>query len=84
MKRKRRKFTDEFKQETVRLVREGGKSIGEVSRDLDLTESAVRQWVRQAEIDAGRGGTGALASAEPRNCSGCGVRTSSCRWSAKS
>ncbi len=33
MKRKRRKFTDELKQETVRLVREGGESIGEVSRD---------------------------------------------------
>lgn len=64
MKRKRRKFTDEFKQETVRLIREGGKSIGEVSRDLDLTESAVRQWVRQAEIDEGRGGSGALTSSE--------------------
>jgi transposase len=54
-KRKRRKFTTEFKAETVRLVQAGGRSIGEVARDLDLTESALRLWVRQAEIDAGRG-----------------------------
>jgi transposase len=25
-----------------------------VCRDLDLTETAVRRWVAQAEIDAGR------------------------------
>lgn len=35
--RKRRSFTPEFKAETVRLVLEGGKSIPEVARDLDLT-----------------------------------------------
>jgi transposase-like protein len=63
-KRKRRAFTSEFKAETVRLVRGGGKSIGEVARDLDLTESALRQWVRQAEIDAGRGKLGELTTEE--------------------
>jgi transposase len=57
-KRKRRAFTDEFKTQTVRLVRDSGKSIGEVARELDLTESAVWAWVRQATIDAGRGGPG--------------------------
>ena len=64
MKRKRRKFTDEFKRDTVRLIREGGKGIAEIARDLDLTESAVRQWVKQAEIDEGRGASGALTTAE--------------------
>ena len=63
-KRKRRKFTAEYKAEVVRLVRDGGKTIGEVSRDLDLTESAVRHWVRQSGIDAGGGVTGALTTAE--------------------
>ncbi len=63
-KRKRRKFTSEFKRDTVRFVREGGKSIAEVARDLDLTESAVRVWVKQAEIDEGRGKSGALTTAE--------------------
>lgn len=63
-KRKRRAFTDEFKRDTVRLIREGGKGVGEVCRDLDLTESAVRAWLRQAEIDAGKGAPGALTTAE--------------------
>ena len=63
-KRKRRAFTGEFKGQTVRLVREGGKAIGAVARELDLTESAVRQWVRQAEIDGGRGRAGALSGEE--------------------
>jgi transposase len=63
-KRKRRAFTKEFKAETVRLVRESGKSIGVVARELDLTETALREWVRQAEVDAGRGTPGALTTAE--------------------
>jgi transposase len=63
-KRTRRRFSGEYKAEVVRLVRAGGKGIGEVSRDLGLTETAVRHWVKQAGIDAAGGGTGALTSAE--------------------
>ena len=63
-KRARRKFTAEYKAEVVRLVRDGGKSLGQVSRELGLTESAVRHWVSQSAIDAGGGGTGALTTAE--------------------
>jgi transposase len=63
-KRARRKFTAEYKTEVVRLVRDGAKSIGQVSRELDLTESAVRHWVSQSAIDAVGGGTGALTTAE--------------------
>jgi transposase len=63
-KRKRRAFTKEFKAQAVRLVRESGKSIGAVARELDLTETALRSWVRQAEIDAGRGAPGALTTEE--------------------
>jgi len=48
-RRERRRFTDEFKAEVVGLVPASGKSIPEVSRDLDLTESAVRGWVQRAE-----------------------------------
>ena len=63
-KRKRRAFTNEFKSQTVRLVRDSGKSIGEVARELDLTETAVRAWVRQATIDTSRGGVGPLTTEE--------------------
>ena len=52
--RLRRSFTPEFKAQTVELVRTSGKSVGEVCRDLDLTETAVRRWLTQADIDAGR------------------------------
>ena len=63
-RRKRRAYTKEFKAETVRLVVEGGRSIPEVARDLELTESALRAWVQQSEVDAGRGEPGELTTAE--------------------
>lgn len=62
-KRARRKFTAEYKAEVVRLVR-AGKAVGQVARDLDLTETAVRHWVKQAGIDASGGGAGALTTVE--------------------
>lgn len=52
--RPRRAFTPEFKAEVVELCAKGDRSIGEVARDLALTETSVRNWVRQAEIDGGR------------------------------
>jgi transposase len=52
-RRSRRSFTDEYKAEVVTLCRSSEKSIAEVARDLDLTESSLRRWVAQAEIDAG-------------------------------
>jgi len=63
-RRKRRKFSDEFKQEAVRLCGQGDRSIGEVARELDLTESALRGWVKQAEVDSGKGPPGVLKSDE--------------------
>jgi transposase len=51
--RPRRSFTPEFKAEIVERCRVGDRSIGQVARDFDLTETAVRAWVHQAEIDAG-------------------------------
>src|SRR6266511_3378079 len=53
-KRPRRSFSPEFKAEVVELCRTGDRSIGEVAKDLDLTETAVREWVRRADVDAGR------------------------------
>jgi transposase len=53
-RRPRRRFSAEFKAEVVELVRSSGKTVGAVAREMDLTETAVREWVRQADIDAGR------------------------------
>ena len=60
--RLRRLFTPEFKAQTVELVRTSGKSVGEVCRDLDLTETAVRRGMAQADVDAG--GRDGLTTAE--------------------
>ena len=51
--RPRRSFTPEFKAEIVELFQRGDRSIGQVARDFDLTETNVRTWVKQAEIDQG-------------------------------
>ena len=52
--RPRRSFTPEFKADIVERCRCGDRSIGQVARDFDLTETAVRAWVHQADVDAGQ------------------------------
>lgn len=51
--RPRRSFSPEFKADIVERCQRGDRTIPEVARDFDLTESAVREWVKQAEVDAG-------------------------------
>jgi transposase len=63
-KRARRIFTDEYKAEAVRLVLGEGKSVGAAARDLDLSESALRNWVERARADRGTGKPGVLTTAE--------------------
>jgi transposase len=52
-KRRRRSFSPEFKAEVVELCRQPGRNPASVATELDLTETAVRRWVNQADIDAG-------------------------------
>jgi transposase-like protein len=63
-KRKRRLFNTEFKAEAVRLCKVGDRSVGQVAKDLDLTETALRDWVKRADVDAGKGPPGALTTIE--------------------
>ena len=46
------------------LCQVGDRSIGKVAKDLDLTATSVREWVRRAEVDAGRGRPGELTTVE--------------------
>lgn len=62
-RRPRRRFTDEFKQQAVRLVLDEGQSVTAVARELDLVPSALGQWVKHAQADRSRGRTG-LTTAE--------------------
>jgi transposase len=61
--RSRRFFAPEYKAEVVELIRSTGKTAGQVARELDLTETAVREWVKRADLDAGRRSDG-LTTAE--------------------
>ena len=68
-RRKRRRFTPEFKADVVRLCDVKDRSIAQVAKDLDLTETAVREWVHKAKSAEGGstpsgGGEGALSAAE--------------------
>ena len=57
-KRTRRSFTAEFKAGAVRLVLDEGKTVAQVARDLDLTQSALGGWVKQARADRSKGKSG--------------------------
>jgi transposase len=76
--RARRSFTPEFKAEIVQLCRRGDRLIGRVARDVDLTKTALRGWVRQAERDAGTRGDGGLTPAERQALSACAGSTNGC------
>jgi len=61
-RRARRQFTDAFKSNDVRLVLVEGKTVGAPPRDLDLTETALRDWVTRARANRTHGRTGLTAA----------------------
>ena len=63
-RQKRRKFSNEYKAETVRLIRNSGKSVGQMALELGIGETALRRWIARAEVEAGRGFEGALTRSE--------------------
>ena len=54
-RRPRRRFDDDFKAQAVRVVLDEGKSVGSVARNLDLTETALREWMKRAHADRTHG-----------------------------
>lgn len=52
-KRRRRKFSDEFKRDAVEIVRSSGKPIRQVANELGIYDSTLGNWVRQDEINRG-------------------------------
>ena len=45
--RERRKFTNEFKLEAVKLAERGDVPVSQVARELDLHETVLRRWMQQ-------------------------------------
>ena len=52
MPRTRAPYPVEFRAEMVRLVR-AGRSARELSREFEPSEQTIRNWVNQADVDAG-------------------------------
>jgi len=44
----------EFRQRAVELARLGEKPTTQIARDLGISDSCLRNWIRQADIDDGR------------------------------
>jgi transposase-like protein len=60
----RRKHSPEFKQEAVKLVKEGGVKVSEAARDLDIHQTSLRRWINQYDTDHGEGQTEAFTTKE--------------------
>lgn len=54
------RYPDAFRAEAVALVRAGDRSLPQIARDLGINDQTLRNWVKRAEIDAGRGTPGEL------------------------
>ena len=61
---RRKKFTKEFRDEAIRLVNVGDRTMAQVARDLGLSDKTLWHWIHQSEVDAGRGKPGELTTEE--------------------
>jgi len=53
MPKTRPPFPAEFRREAVKLMRDSDKPVPQLARDLGVSENTLRNWSRQAEVDAG-------------------------------
>ena len=63
-RRPRRHFTAELKADAVKICKVGDRTIGQVAAELDLTETSLREWLRRADVEAGKAGPEVLAMDE--------------------
>lgn len=61
---KRRRYTDEFKSEAVRLTRESGKTVAEVARNLGISDNILYRWAQEERGAEALGTTRQAARAE--------------------
>ena len=46
-------FPEEFRRRAVELAREGSRPVMVVARELGISESGLRRWIAQADVDGG-------------------------------
>jgi transposase len=46
-------YPPEFRQRAVELARENGRPVSESARDIGVSETCLRNWLNQADIDEG-------------------------------
>jgi transposase-like protein len=63
-RRERRSFSPEFKADAVKLCKAGDRTIAQVAEDMDLTETAPREWVKRAEETPAEPSTAPLSEVE--------------------
>jgi len=47
-------YPEEFRREAVELVRLSGKPLVQVAKDLGVSDMTLRNWLKQADVDAGK------------------------------
>ena len=62
MAKEQRRYTPEFRRQMVELHR-AGRGFDELAKEFGCTSSSIRQWVKQADRNVGRG-DGGLSTAE--------------------
>ena len=64
MPRTRPPYPAAFRAEAIELARTSGKTIPELAKDLGVSGQTLRNWVHQADVDAGHGRPGELTTTE--------------------
>jgi transposase len=73
----RRRFEPEFRAGAVRIVKETGKPVAQVARDLGISAYTLHNWVKKAD-QAQQAGSGALDDAEREELAR--LRAERARW----
>jgi hypothetical protein len=78
-----KKFPEEFQRDVVAVARRGGATRAEVAADFGISESTLKRWLAQADVDDGiRVGSPLLSRTSwSSSAGGCAVwrwRTRSC------
>lgn len=48
----RKRYSEEFKRDAIRLQETSGKSVGEIERELGLSHNLLRQWKKRYQVNA--------------------------------